>query len=90
MSAVYENENFIVEVHETQDQDGTYGVRNKETHVVEFKDSQIANAITYAEHGNSFLKLRLWRLVSIQGAQSAEFLDKQSAEHELDASLLQP
>lgn len=83
MKAVYENDNFQVVVVDN-DGDRKYGAVNVETSVVEFKDSQIANAITYAEHANSFLKNRLWRLVAIQAEQSAAFLDKNGAAAALD------
>lgn len=100
MSAVFENENFIVAV-ETKVPDGVdpgafvpqpvgYMVINKETGVVEFRDPQIANAISYAEHGNSFLKHKLWRMVAVQGEQSAAFLDKQGPTSALDDALSGP
>jgi hypothetical protein len=78
-ASVFDNEHYAVFVDYPADQPVAVGyvVINKEHNVPEFRDAQIANAISYAEHGHSFLKNKLWRLVGVQGQSQAEFLDKQ-------------
>jgi hypothetical protein len=57
----------------------TYLVTNKFSGVIEFRDPQFANAVSYAEHGNSFIINELWKWVSVQGAKNKEALDSESS-----------
>lgn len=72
---VHENTNYLVFVDTVE----SYKVVNKVTGVTEFKDPQIANAISYAEHGNSFIVNELWKWVAVQGSKNKEALDKDSS-----------
>lgn len=85
MTSVHENESYVVEPAKAGDaaaapDKDVYRVYNKSTGNMEFDDAQIANAISYAEHANTFLKYKLWRLIAVNNQANAEFLDKQSAQ----------
>ena len=71
---VHENDNYYVTIVGEE-----YGVVNKQFGVVEFKDPQLANVVTYAEHGNSFIVNELWKWVAVQGAKNKEVLDKEDS-----------
>jgi hypothetical protein len=85
---VHENDNYVVVVGGPE----TYHTINRLTGVIEFKDPQLANAVSYAEHGNSFIVNELWKWVSVQGAKNKEALDTESSVIEFtpDMGLDQP
>ena len=82
---MYENESYVVQVNTESD---GYVVSNKGTSVAEFEDKQIANAIQYAEHANSFLKFKLWRAVAVNAKATGDFLDKQGTEDALAEAMV--
>lgn len=75
IEAIHMNDNYAVFVGGPE----VYHVANLNTGVIEYKDPQFANAVSYAEHGNSFIQNELWKWVAVQGAKNKEALDKDSS-----------